>query len=92
MHNHHKQQLERIDQEMALPSFDFLAAIIAPFRPTDFGSLHALAIDDRGRWGRRFSRLLTHLIAQSIMHVLDASIASPDTATDSRCAGGRRWH
>ncbi|HYV29601.1 MAG TPA: hypothetical protein VEO53_00610, partial [Candidatus Binatia bacterium] len=63
---HRHEQAERVDQQMSLPSFDFLTAIIATLFTAHVGRLRRLAVD-ADRAGRLFAaRGLANLRPQRI--------------------------
>ena len=74
---HRDQQTERIDQQMPLPTLDFLAAVVAPLFPADLGRLHRLAVDAGRAGGRVAARRDANLRPQRVDQLLPRAVVAP---------------
>src|SRR5215475_4030869 len=66
---HGEQQPQRIDQEMALASLDFVATVIPPLGAPHLGGLNGLTVDARGTGGGLAPRCYTRAFAQGLNHL-----------------------
>src|SRR5438132_4811601 len=76
-HEDGQEQAQRIDQQMPLASFDFLAPIIAALGAPHFGGLDRLAIDACGTRGRLVSRFHAGSFAQGLDHLGPCPVVAP---------------